>query len=254
MAGNGLRDVALDAGIPLDAATFLGGVAVGVASAAMARCVRTPVAIVAFAGAVTMMPGTYMYQALGGLLRLARLDPAPAVTAEFATNLARAFVVVTGLVLGLVLGSSGHDGCKPACLTRRPVSLSLSVSRNGYAPANLLREPAPIAREKPRCSRIQSNARSLLPPMDALPSTSSFDRRETHAGASTLHLSSSGPCRASSCRVTEASKANNGCRILPIVVRSNDSLKTENHGVQHSFTGFLQSDAIIAVERRAPTH
>lgn len=107
MAGNGLRDVALDAGIPLDAATFLGGVAVGVASAAMARCVRTPVAIVAFAGAVTMMPGTYMYQALGGLLRLARLDPAPAVTAEFSTNLARAFVVVTGLVLGLVLGARG---------------------------------------------------------------------------------------------------------------------------------------------------
>lgn len=114
MAGNGLRDVALDARVPIDAATFLGGLTVGVASAAMARHVRTPVAIVAFAGAVTMMPGTYMYQALGGLLRLARLDPDPAVTAEFSTNLARAFVLVTGLTLGLVLGARGTMAVNPS--------------------------------------------------------------------------------------------------------------------------------------------
>src|SRR5262245_31665460 len=53
MAGHGLRFLALKGGCGLEAATFLGGLAVGVVSAWMARAGKFPVAVVAFAGAVT---------------------------------------------------------------------------------------------------------------------------------------------------------------------------------------------------------
>jgi uncharacterized membrane protein YjjP (DUF1212 family) len=105
MAGHGLRFVALQAGWSLEAATFLGGFAVGVASAWMARSTRVPVAVIAFAGAVTMMPGVQIYRALGGAMRLARLIdggdlPTVAGTLGFALQ---ASLVVGALTLGLVL-------------------------------------------------------------------------------------------------------------------------------------------------------
>jgi hypothetical protein len=46
-------------------------------SACVARLKPTPVAVIAFAGGVTMMPGLQIYQALGGALQLARLGPSP---------------------------------------------------------------------------------------------------------------------------------------------------------------------------------
>lgn len=107
MVGHGLRFVALEAGCWLEAATFLGGFAVGAVSAAMVRSSKTPVAVVAFAGAVTMIPGLSIYRALGGALQLARLGVG--VDAETtAATLGNAFqgsLVVTALALGLVVGS-----------------------------------------------------------------------------------------------------------------------------------------------------
>src|SRR5262249_47630613 len=73
MTGHGLRFLALEAGCRLEAATFLGGLAVGVFSAWMARSRRLPFAVIAFAGAVTMIPGLSLYRALAGALQLARL-------------------------------------------------------------------------------------------------------------------------------------------------------------------------------------
>src|SRR5262249_39508673 len=54
MAGHGLRFIALEAGCTLLAATFLGSLAVGVASTWMARSSKLPIAVIGFAGAVTM--------------------------------------------------------------------------------------------------------------------------------------------------------------------------------------------------------
>jgi uncharacterized membrane protein YjjP (DUF1212 family) len=107
MAGHGLRLLALEAGCRLETATFLGGLAVGVASGWMARSARTPVAVIAFAGAVTMMPGVHIYRALVGALLLARLDPAtsPVAIAAALGNASEAFLVMCGLVLGLILGA-----------------------------------------------------------------------------------------------------------------------------------------------------
>ena len=107
MAGHGLRFLVLEAGWRLPAATFLGGLAVGVISAWMARSRKMPVAVIAFAGAVTMIPGLHLYRALGGALQLARLGDLtdPGTVAWTLGNALQASLVVGGLALGLILGA-----------------------------------------------------------------------------------------------------------------------------------------------------
>ncbi|HYV35273.1 MAG TPA: threonine/serine exporter family protein [Gemmataceae bacterium] len=106
MAGNGFRFLGLEAGFSLEVATFLGGLAVGVISGWMARSNKTPFAVIAFAGAVTMMPGLHIYRALGGFLQLARLtnETDPAAMAGTLGNASQACLVVGGLALGLIVG------------------------------------------------------------------------------------------------------------------------------------------------------
>jgi uncharacterized membrane protein YjjP (DUF1212 family) len=107
MVGNGLRFLALEAGWTLEAATLLGGLAVGAVAAWLARANKTPAAVIAFAGAVTMMPGLQMYRALSGALELARLKGAadPGGIAATLGNAFQACLVVGGLTLGLIVGA-----------------------------------------------------------------------------------------------------------------------------------------------------
>jgi uncharacterized membrane protein YjjB (DUF3815 family) len=107
MVGHGLRFLALEAGCGLEVATFLGGLAVGAIAAGMARSSKTPFAVLAFAGAVTMIPGLSLYRALGGALQLAR-QPEAADPGAVAATLGHALqggLVVCGLSLGLLLGA-----------------------------------------------------------------------------------------------------------------------------------------------------
>jgi uncharacterized membrane protein YjjP (DUF1212 family) len=107
MTSHGLRFLALQAGWRLEGATFLGGLTVGVIAAWMARAYRLPVAVIAFAGAVTMIPGLNLYRALVGALQLARLpDLADAGTvAGTLSNALQAGLAVSALALGLILGT-----------------------------------------------------------------------------------------------------------------------------------------------------
>jgi uncharacterized membrane protein YjjP (DUF1212 family) len=107
MAGHGLRLLALEAGDSLQVATFMGGLAVGAVSAWMARTRKTPVAVIAFAGAVTMMPGLHIYRTLAGAVQLAQQGEqmAPAAVAETIAYGLQVCLVVGGLALGLVLGA-----------------------------------------------------------------------------------------------------------------------------------------------------
>jgi uncharacterized membrane protein YjjB (DUF3815 family) len=107
MAGHGLRFLALEMGCRLEAATFLGGLTVGVLSAWMARSSKTPVAVLAFAGAVTMIPGLSLYRSLAGALQLARQPELadPGTVAGTLGNALQGGLVVSGLALGLVLGA-----------------------------------------------------------------------------------------------------------------------------------------------------
>jgi uncharacterized membrane protein YjjB (DUF3815 family) len=107
MAGHGLRFLALEVGCWLEVATFLGGLTVGAVSAWMARSIKAPVAVIAFAGAVTMIPGLSLYRALGGTLQMARLGDSadPGTVAATLGHGLQGCLVVTALVLGLILGS-----------------------------------------------------------------------------------------------------------------------------------------------------
>jgi uncharacterized membrane protein YjjP (DUF1212 family) len=107
MTGHGLRFLALEAGCRLEAATFLGGLTVGVISAGMARSRALPVAVIAFAGAVTMVPGLQMYRALAGAMQLVRAADTvdPGMVAGTLGNALQACLVVSGLALGLILGT-----------------------------------------------------------------------------------------------------------------------------------------------------
>jgi uncharacterized membrane protein YjjB (DUF3815 family) len=107
MAGHGLRFLALEAGWWLEAATFLGGLTVGASAGWMARFSKTPVAVLAFAGAVTMIPGLSLYGALAGALQLAR-QAGGADPGLVAATLGYSFqgcIVVSTLALGLILGA-----------------------------------------------------------------------------------------------------------------------------------------------------
>lgn len=116
--GHAARYAAQEAGWGLLAATFLGGLKVGIVAALIARRHKTPVAVVAFAGAVIMIPGLTVYRAFGGVLRLARL-PDPDVLAAALGSALQATLVIGGLALGLILGARAvlalaGDGDPPA--------------------------------------------------------------------------------------------------------------------------------------------
>jgi len=107
MAGHGVRFLVLKAGCTLEAATFLGGLTVGAISAGMVRARNAPVAVIAFAGAVTMIPGLSLYRALAGALQLAR-NPGtadPGTVARTFENGLHGCLVVSALTLGLVVGA-----------------------------------------------------------------------------------------------------------------------------------------------------
>ena len=107
MAGHGLRFLALESGWGLVPATFLGGVAVGLVAAWASRSYKVPIAVMAFAGAVTMMPGVQIYRALSGSLRLARQDEAAGLPLIAGTlgDAFQACLIVIALAIGLIISS-----------------------------------------------------------------------------------------------------------------------------------------------------
>ena len=136
MAGHGLRFLALEAGCRLEAATFLGGLAVGAVSGWLARSGKTPFAVIAFAGAVTMMPGLHIYRALGGALQLARQadETAPAAMAGALGNALQSCLVVGGLTLGLVLGARVVPA--PSGAVGSPIPSSADLNTDEADPAD----------------------------------------------------------------------------------------------------------------------
>ena len=107
MAGHGLRFLAMKFGCRLEVATFLGGLTVGAVAAWMVRSSRAPIAVMAFAGAVTMIPGLSLYRALAGALQLAQGAQAtdPQLASRTLTHALQGGLAVGGLALGLILGS-----------------------------------------------------------------------------------------------------------------------------------------------------
>jgi uncharacterized membrane protein YjjB (DUF3815 family) len=107
MVGHGLRYLALQSGCRLEVATFLGGLGVGIVAAMIVRKYKNPFAVIAFAGAVTMMPGLQMYRALGGALQIAHYKSKIEIPtmAGAIGDVVQASLVVGALALGLVVAA-----------------------------------------------------------------------------------------------------------------------------------------------------
>jgi uncharacterized membrane protein YjjB (DUF3815 family) len=115
MVGHGLRYLGLQS-FGVELSTLFACLAIGIIAGHAAERLRLPFSAVAFAGAVPMMPGVFIYQSIAGAMRLAAAgsttDPALA-----ATTLAlsfKALFVVGAMALGLVIGARLSN------LARRP--------------------------------------------------------------------------------------------------------------------------------------
>ncbi len=116
MVGHGIRYAAMHNGVSQEIATLFACLAIGaMANVAVVR-MRLPFAAVAFAGAVPMMPGVFIYQGIAGAMQIAR-EGAHADVAQLAATFAcffKACFVVGAMGLGLLIGA------RLAGLVRRP--------------------------------------------------------------------------------------------------------------------------------------
>jgi uncharacterized membrane protein YjjP (DUF1212 family) len=106
VVGHGLRYVCLDY-MSVEIATLFGCLAVGVIASVAADRLRLPFSALAFAGAVPMMPGVFIYRSIAGAIRLSAADTAvdPMLAS---TTLALSFqsvFVVGAITIGLLLGA-----------------------------------------------------------------------------------------------------------------------------------------------------
>jgi uncharacterized membrane protein YjjP (DUF1212 family) len=107
MVGHGARYMALQGGLNVEVATLCGCLLVGVIGAIASDRLQLPFSAVAFAAAVPMMPGAFIYEGIANAVRLSVSgDPDPVLTATTVGLSLRAIFVVGCIVLGLVIGAN----------------------------------------------------------------------------------------------------------------------------------------------------
>ena len=106
VVGHGLRYVCLDH-FSVAISTLFACLAIGLIANAAAERLRLPFSAVAFAGAVPMMPGVFMYQSIAGALRLSAAGMAadPTLAAATLALSFQAVFVVGAIAIGLLTGA-----------------------------------------------------------------------------------------------------------------------------------------------------
>jgi uncharacterized membrane protein YjjP (DUF1212 family) len=106
MMGHGLRYLGLDH-LGVGISTLLACLAIGLMANVASDRLRLPFSAVAFAGAVPMMPGVFMYQSIAGALRLSAAGSAadPALAAATVALSFKAVFVVAAMAIGLLVGA-----------------------------------------------------------------------------------------------------------------------------------------------------
>jgi uncharacterized membrane protein YjjP (DUF1212 family) len=105
VVGHGLRYVCLDY-MSVETATLFGCLAIGVIANAAADRLHLPFSSLAFAGAVPMMPGVFIYQSIAGAIRLSAgtvVDPILAATTVALSF--KSMFVIGAIALGLLIGA-----------------------------------------------------------------------------------------------------------------------------------------------------
>ena len=106
VVGHGLRYLCLEY-MGVEIATFLACLAIGLIANAAADRLKLPFSSVAFAGAVPMMPGVFIYQSIAGAMRLSATGTAadPALAAVTLALSFKSVFVVGAIAIGLLIGA-----------------------------------------------------------------------------------------------------------------------------------------------------
>jgi uncharacterized membrane protein YjjB (DUF3815 family) len=106
VVGHGLRFVSLDH-LSVEISTLFACLAIGLIAEVAADRLHLPFSAVAFAGAVPMMPGVFIYQSIAGAMRLSAAGTAadPAVAAATLALSFKSVFVVGAIAVGLLIGA-----------------------------------------------------------------------------------------------------------------------------------------------------
>ncbi|AMY10748.1 Inner membrane protein YjjP [Luteitalea pratensis] len=110
MVGHGLRYVGLEP-LGMSMSTLFGCLAIGLVANTAAIGMHLPFSALAFAGAVPMMPGVFIYQSMAGAMRLSAAGTAadPSLAATTLALSFKAVFVVGVMAIGLLVGGSLAD-------------------------------------------------------------------------------------------------------------------------------------------------
>jgi uncharacterized membrane protein YjjB (DUF3815 family) len=102
MVGHGLRYLSLDY-LSVEISTLFACMAIGLIANVAADRLRLPFSAVAFAGAVPMMPGVFIYQSIAGAMRLSAAGSAadPALAGATLALSFKSVFVVGAMAMGL---------------------------------------------------------------------------------------------------------------------------------------------------------
>ncbi len=106
VVGHGLRYLCLDH-MSVEISTLFACLAIGLIANGAADRLHLPFSAVAFAGAVPMMPGVFIYQSIAGAMRLSAAGSAadPALAAATLALSFKSVFVVGAIALGLLIGA-----------------------------------------------------------------------------------------------------------------------------------------------------
>jgi uncharacterized membrane protein YjjP (DUF1212 family) len=112
MVGHGIRFFCLEAGIGLALSTLLGCFAIGVIAEIAAMRRRLPFSAIAFAAAVPMMPGVFLFGSIAGAIRMAiaNNNADPVLTSATLTLIFKATFVIAAMGIGLLVGARVAEG------------------------------------------------------------------------------------------------------------------------------------------------
>lgn len=106
VVGHGLRYVCLDY-MGVELATLFGCLAVGAIASVAAERQHLPFSALAFAGAVPMMPGVFIYQSIAGAIRLSAANTAvdPMLASTTLALTFKSMFVIGAIAIGLLIGA-----------------------------------------------------------------------------------------------------------------------------------------------------
>ncbi len=103
--GHALRTLLMQLGVTIAPATLAGAALVGLLSDYFARRLETPSLVFGICGAIAMVPGSFAYRAMLGLIRIATSAPATTepILMETAVNFINTGLILAAIALGITM-------------------------------------------------------------------------------------------------------------------------------------------------------